>query len=51
MLLVGIALTSGLFSLGVVLYPRLRSEKQGYPFDAETETALLPVIFQEICAA
>ena len=32
MLLVGIAVTSGLFALGVVLYPKLKTEKQGYPF-------------------
>ena len=51
MLLVGIALTSGLFAFGVVLYPKLRTEKQGYPFEAEIEAALLPIIFQGICSA
>lgn len=51
MLLVGIAVTSGLFALGVVLYPKLKSERQGYPFEAEVEAALLPIIFQGICAA
>ena len=51
MLLVGIALSCGLFALGVVLYPKLKSQKQGYPFEAEIEAALLPVVFQGICTA
>ena len=51
MLLVGIAVTSGLFALGVVLYPKLKSERQGYPFEAEIEAALLPHIFEGISAA
>ncbi len=51
MLLVGIAVTSGLFALGVVLYPKLKTEKQGYPFEAAIEAALLPIIFEGICAA
>ncbi|HAW52376.1 MAG TPA: hypothetical protein DCX54_08645 [Flavobacteriales bacterium] len=51
MLLLGIAVTSALFALGVVLYPKLKSEKQGYPFEAEIEAALLPLIFQGISAA
>jgi hypothetical protein len=51
MLLVGIAVTSALFALGVVLYPKLKSEKQGYPFEAEIEAALLPLIFEGISAA
>src|ERR1044071_7581090 len=51
MLLVGIAISASLFALGVVLYPRLKTERQGYPFEAEIEAALLPVIFQGICSA
>lgn len=51
MLLVGIAISCGLFALGVVLYPKLKTERQGYPFEAEIEAALLPVIFQGICSA
>jgi hypothetical protein len=51
MLLVGIAISCGLFALGVVLYPKLRTEKQGYPFEAEIEAALLPIIFNGICSA
>ena len=51
MLLVGIAVTSALFALGVVLYPKLKSEKQGYPFEAAIEAALLPLIFEGISAA
>ena len=49
MLLVGIAISCCLFALGVVLYPKLKTEKQGYPFEAEIEAALLPLIFQGIC--
>jgi hypothetical protein len=51
MLLVGIAISCGLFALGVVLYSKLKTEKQGYPFEAEIEAALLPLIFQGICSA
>ncbi|HET7091166.1 MAG TPA: hypothetical protein VFL17_21235 [Anaerolineae bacterium] len=51
MLLVGIAVTAGLFALGVVLYPRLKTEQQGYPFEAAIEAALLPIIFEGICTA
>ena len=51
MLLVGVAIASALFTLGIVLYPKLKSEKQGYPFEAEIEAALLPLIFEGISAA
>lgn len=51
MILIGIAVTSGLIALGVVLYPRLKNEKQGYPLEAEIESALLPFIFNGICSA
>ena len=50
MLLVEIAVASALFALGIVLYPKLKSEKQGYPFEAEIESALLPLIFEGISA-
>ena len=51
MLLVGIAVTSGLFALGVVLYPKVKTEEQGYPYEAAIEAALVPIIFQGVCAA
>lgn len=51
MLLVGIAVTSALFAVGIILYPKLKSEKQGYPFEAAIEAALLPLIFKGVCAA
>jgi hypothetical protein len=51
MLLVGIAVSSGLFAVGVVLYPKLKSEQQGYPYETAIESALMPIIFQGICAA
>lgn len=51
MLFVGIAVSSGLFALGVVFYPKLKSEEQGYPMEAAIEAALLPIVFEGICAA
>ena len=51
MLFVGIALAAGLFALGVVLYPKLKREEQGYLLEAAIEGALLPIIFEGICAA
>jgi hypothetical protein len=51
MLLVGVAIAISLFALGVVLYPKLKREKQNYPFEAEIEAALLPLIFNGLCAA
>ena len=51
MVLVGVAVASGLIALGVVLYPKLRNEKQGYPLEAEIEAALLPFIYHGICSA
>jgi hypothetical protein len=51
MLLIGIAVTSALFALGIIVYPKLKSEKQGYPFEAAIEAALLPLIFKGVCAA
>ena len=37
--------------LGVIFYSKLKNEKQGYPFENELEVALLPYLFQAICAA
>lgn len=37
--------------VGVKYYPLLKNAKQGYPMEAEIEAALLPVIFEAICAA
>ena len=51
MLLVGVVIASAVFALGVVLYPKLKSQKQNYPFEAEIESALLPLIFNGLCAA
>lgn len=49
-LLVGIALSCGLFALGILLWPRLR-QAQGYPLEAQIEAALMPLLFEAICAA
>lgn len=38
-------------ALGIWLFPKLAKEKQGYPFEAELEAALLPVVYQGIMAA
>ena len=51
MLFVGIGVSAGVLALGVVLYPKLKGEEQGYPMEARIEAALLPVIFEGICAA
>ena len=51
MFFVGIGVSAGLLALGVVLYPKLKREEQGYPMEAAIEAALLPVIFEGICAA
>jgi len=51
MLLVGIAVASGLFALGIVFLPRLAGEKQGYPLEAQIEAALLPYLFNAIAIA
>ena len=51
MLMVGVAIASALFAVGVVVYPKLKSQRQNYPFEAEIEAALLPLIFNGLCAA
>lgn len=51
MLFVGLAVSSGLFALGIVVYPKLAREKQGYPLEAELEAALLPYVFNAIAIA
>lgn len=51
MLLVGIALSSGLFALGIVVFPKLAKQKQGYPLEAEIEAILLPYVFNAIAVA
>ncbi len=48
---VGIAVTAGLFALGVVLYPKLKAAQPGSVFEAAVEAALQPIIYQGICAA
>ena len=51
MLLVGFAVATGLFALGVALLPKLAKEKQGYPLEAEIESLLIPYIFDAIAIA
>jgi hypothetical protein len=51
LVLAGIAISGGAFALGVWGYPKLKKEQQGYPLEAEVEAALLPVIYDGICAA
>ena len=50
-LFVGLAASSGIFALLVVLYPKLKGETQGYPLEAIIEPLLLPMIYEAICAA
>lgn len=49
--LVAIAVAFSLFALLIVLYNWLQSRRQGYPLEAQIEAALLPIIFEGICAA
>lgn len=51
LVLAGIAISAGAFALGVWGYPKLKKEEQRYPLEAEVEAALLPVIYDGICAA
>ncbi len=59
LVLAGIAISAGAFALGVWGYPKLKREQQpvldggpgGYPLEAEVEAALLPAIYDGICAA
>lgn len=46
-----LALGGSLVALGGWLLPKLKSEEQGYPLEAQIEAALLPLAFQAICAA
>jgi hypothetical protein len=48
---VGFALASGALAIGIILYTRPRDEHQGFPFEAAIENALLPLIYDGICAA
>jgi len=50
-LFVGLAASSAIFALLVVLYPKLKGETQGYPLEAIIEPLLLPIIYEAICAA
>ena len=50
-LLIGVALSTGIFALLVYLYPKLKTETQGYPLEAQIEAALLPLVFEAICSA
>lgn len=50
-LFVGLAVSSGIFALLVVLYPKLKGETQGYPLEMVIEPLLLPLIYEAICAA
>lgn len=50
-LLIGVALSSGIFALLVFFYPKLKTEQQGYPLEAQIEAALLPLVFEGICSA
>jgi len=50
-ILATIAIAFSLFALLIVTYNWLQSKRQGYPLEAQIEAALLPIIFQGICAA
>ncbi len=50
-ILATIAAAFTLFIVLILLYNWLQSKRQGYPLEAQIEAALLPIIFQGICAA
>lgn len=39
------------FILGILAYPKLKNEKQGYKFEAELESLLLPYLYTAIVSA
>lgn len=51
LVLAALAAGAGLVAFGAWALPRLRNEEQGYPWEAEIEAALVPLIFSGICAA
>ena len=51
LILVGFAVATGLFALGVAFVPRLAKEKQGYTFEAELEQLMLPYLYDAIATA
>jgi hypothetical protein len=51
MFFVGIAVACGLLAVGIVLYPKLKREEQGYPMEVAIEAALLPLVYEGICSA
>ncbi len=46
-----VAIAGAIVALGVWLLPKLKNEEQGYPYEAEIEAVLVPLIFQGICSA
>ena len=50
-LLIGVAVTAALVALGVVLYPKLKAAQPSSALEAAVEAALMPIIYQGICAA
>jgi len=48
---ISVLIGAGIVSAGVLVYPILRNKVQGYPYETEIEKALLPLIYQAICAA
>lgn len=46
-----IAVAFALFALGVKYLPKLKKEEQGYPFEVQIETLLLPYALQGIYSA
>ncbi|RLC77255.1 MAG: hypothetical protein DRI61_11865 [Chloroflexi bacterium] len=49
--LITIAVAFSIFALLIVLYNWLQAKRQGLPLEAQIEAALLPIIFEGICAA
>jgi len=46
--LAALALAALLLALGAWAYPRLKREKQGYPYEDDVESVILPLIYDAI---
>jgi len=48
---ISVMIGAAVVGAGAYVYPTLRNKVQGYPYEPEIESVLLPMIYQAICAA
>ena len=48
---ISVMIGAAVVGAGAYVYPVLRNKVQGYPYEPEVESVLLPMIYQAICAA